>query len=97
MFRIFLCAVSLRTIARLIVLVYWTTGLAIERNYALWIVGEGRPITPRNVQDKLSRKKGGLILKEFPKPTREISLDEIPWAREARRLMAIRKSSPGSA
>jgi hypothetical protein len=57
MFRIFLRAVSVRTIARLIVLVYWTTGLAIETTDGLSIVGEKRPITPRNVQDKLSRKR----------------------------------------
>jgi hypothetical protein len=97
MFRIFLRAVSVPTIARLIVLVYWTTELAIVTTDGLSIVGEKRPITPRNVHDKLSRKKGKLIIKEFPKPTREISLDEIPWARAARKVMAVRKSSPGSA
>jgi len=93
MFRIFLRAVSVRTIARLIVLVYWTTDLAAKTTDGLSIVSERRPITPRNVQDKLRRKKGKLILKEFPKPTREIALDEIPWAREAMKRMAIRQGT----
>ena len=40
---------------------------------------EGRSITPRNVQDKLSRgKKGGLILKEFPETNLGNFPDEIP-------------------
>jgi hypothetical protein len=88
--RIFLRAVSVRTIARLIVLVYWTTGLAIVKNDALWIVNERRHITVRSVEEKLVRNG-------FPGETREIPLDEIPWVREARRFMANRKSSSASA
>jgi hypothetical protein len=84
MFRIFLRAVSVRTIARLIVLVYWTTDLAVERDNRLWIVSEDRPITVRSVDEKLVRKK-------FPSETREIPLDEIPWAREA--MKRIRQGS----
>jgi hypothetical protein len=60
------------------------TGLAIETTYGLSIVSEGRPITVQSVQEKLVRKK-------FPSKTREIPLDEIPWAREAMKRMAIRQ------
>jgi hypothetical protein len=77
MLRIFLRTVSLRTIARLIVLVYWTTGLATVKNDGLWIVNERRQITVRSVEEKLIRNR-------FPKKTREVPLDEIPWVREAR-------------
>jgi hypothetical protein len=86
MFRIFLRAVSVRTIARLIVLVYWTTGLAVEATNGLFIVSEGRSITVRSVLEKLVREK-------FPKKTREIPLDEIPWAQEAMKRMAIRRGT----
>jgi hypothetical protein len=86
MFRIFLRAVSLRTIARLIVLVYWTTELAIETPDGLSIVSASRLITVRSVLEKLVRKK-------FPKETREIPSDEIPWAREAIKRMAIRQGT----
>jgi hypothetical protein len=86
MFRIFLPAVSVWTIARLIVLVYWTTGLAVEATYGLWIVSAGRSITVRSVLEKLVRKN-------FPKETREIPLDEIPWARKAMKKMAIRQGT----
>ena len=47
-------------------------GLAIAPIYGLSIVSEGRPITVRSVLDKLVRKN-------FPKKTRGIPLDEIPW------------------
>jgi len=89
MLRIFLRAVSVRTIARLIVLVYWITGLALEKDDALWIVNEGRRITVRSVVEKL-------VHNSFPKETREIPLDKIPWVQEARRFMANRKSSSAS-
>ena len=61
-------------------------GLAIETTYGLSIVSEGRPITVRSVEEKLVRKK-------FPGKTREIPLDEIPWAREAMKRMAIRQGT----
>lgn len=87
MFRIFLRSVSLRAIARLIVLVYLTTGLAVEKKDELWIVNEGRSITVRSVEEKLIRNG-------FPAKTPEISLDEIPWVREARKSsMARRKNT----
>jgi hypothetical protein len=65
MLRTFLRAVSVRTIARLIVLVYRTTELAIVKNDALWIVSERRRISVRSVAEKLARNR-------FPKETREI-------------------------
>lgn len=88
-FRIFLRAVSVRTIARLIVLVYWTTGLAIVKEDELWIVNERRRITVRSVEEKMTRNR-------FPKKTLEIPLDEIPWVRDARKFVANRKSSSKS-
>ena len=63
MFRIFLHedeGVSLRTIARLIVLVYSAAGIATEpagNEGELTIVGSSRSISVRSVEDKL-RKKG---------------------------------------
>ncbi len=51
MFRIFLPAASVQTIARLIVLVYLVTGLAIETTYGLSIVRRRRPITVRSVRE----------------------------------------------
>jgi hypothetical protein len=89
-FRIFLRAVSVRTIARLIVLVYWTTGLAMVKDDELWVVNERRRLTVRSVEEKLIRNG-------FPKKTREIPLDEIPWARKAKKVLAAHKSSPSSA
>jgi len=88
MFRIFLRALSVRTIARLIVLVYWTTGLATVENNALWIANKRRRITVRSVEEKLIRNR-------FPGKTRDFSLHET--VRETRKLIAIRKSSSGSA
>lgn len=76
MLRIFLRAVSVQTIARLIVLVYRTTELGIVKNDALWIVNERRRISVRSVAEKLVRNK-------FPKETREIPLDQIRWVRKA--------------
>lgn len=60
MFRIYLRAeggVSLRTVARLIVLVYQLTGLAVEeeKDGRLWICDLQRPITWRTVEDNLRR------------------------------------------
>ena len=49
-------------------------------------MSEGRPITVRSVEEKLVRKK-------FPGKTREIPLDDIPWAREAMKRMAIRQGT----
>jgi hypothetical protein len=86
MFRIFLPAASVRTIARLIVLVYWVTGLAIETTYGLSILSEGRSISAWSVEEKLVRKK-------FPGKTPEIPLDEIPWDRETMKRMAIRQGT----
>ncbi len=57
MLRIFLRELSVRTIARLIVLVYSTTGLAKVKDDALWIVNERRRITVRSVETKLIRNR----------------------------------------
>jgi hypothetical protein len=57
MLRIFLRELSVRTIARLIVLVYWTTGLAFDKDDELWIVNERRRITVRSVEMKLVRNR----------------------------------------
>jgi hypothetical protein len=59
MFRTFLHkdeGVSLRTIARLVVLVYLVCGLANNRDGRLWIADSKHPITWRTVEDKLRRK-----------------------------------------
>jgi hypothetical protein len=88
-FRIFLRALSVRTIARLIVLVYWTARLATVKDDALWIVNERRRITIRSVEEKLVRKK-------FPVKTREIPLSEILGIPRGRKRTAIRRSSSGS-
>ena len=61
-------------------------GLAIETTYGLSILSEGRPITARSVEEKPVHKK-------FPGKTREIHLDDIPWAREAMKRMAIRQGT----
>jgi hypothetical protein len=76
MFRIFLRALSVRTIARLIVLVYWTAKLATVKDDALWIVNERRGITVRSVEEKLIRNK-------FPVKTREIPLKKSRGSRKA--------------
>ncbi|MFY9528821.1 MAG: hypothetical protein WAR24_07915, partial [Candidatus Acidiferrales bacterium] len=66
MFRTFLHkdeGVSLRTIARLVVLVYFVAGLASEKKEReepdgrLWITDSQRVVTWRTVEDKLRRKR----------------------------------------
>jgi hypothetical protein len=90
MFRTYLRGVSIRTIARLILLVYWTTALATVQDDVLWIVTERRRITVRSVEEKLIRNR-------FPAKTRGLSVDEIRWVREAKKSIAMRKSTSGPA
>jgi hypothetical protein len=59
---------TLRTIARLIVLMYWVGDLAAEdtKSSVLRLRSTNRVLTPRNVQDTLRAK--GLHKKRFPEP-----------------------------